>query len=281
MSMPGNEFEVPHSAREQKASTTRPLLTTMAVAAWGIGFNIALQKGWFNSVPTGVVIGALGIPILIFIYLGLSHKRAAKYYARHPRGVTALAVAVLLLVAGTAWWFVRSVRPATVWQASVPKMPSLHDLFLRDFDNSSSMRVGLGKEMERGDGTHQKAGEARVYWDFASRSKFMAFYILPSHDTYAICLEIADTWRSLLDEVEHKGLAIDFTAQDPAETHLDKSADLVFIGKVYVYYDDYFTIQELGDLEKRFAERGLSPVFRGPTYASTRWLQQRSSPMPK
>jgi hypothetical protein len=42
--------------------------------------NIALQKGWLNQFPDLGVSALFIIPMLIFVYLALTHETARQYY---------------------------------------------------------------------------------------------------------------------------------------------------------------------------------------------------------
>src|SRR5262245_2609642 len=64
---------------------------TIAIALWGLGMNIALQKGALDWVPGWVVALMLAIPICIWAFLGLTHDRFGKFL-RKTKPVTALIV---------------------------------------------------------------------------------------------------------------------------------------------------------------------------------------------
>jgi hypothetical protein len=65
----------------------RGRLGTSAVTLWGVGLNIALQKGWLDWCPNRVVVSMLVVPLAIWGYIGLTHDRVKNYLRRTNRMV--------------------------------------------------------------------------------------------------------------------------------------------------------------------------------------------------
>jgi hypothetical protein len=58
------------------------------------------------------------------------------------------------------------------------------------------------------------------------------------------------------------------------------SDDLSFTGRVYLYVEQEFTLQQAAELDKYYKDKGMSLTIRDLTYASARWLQDSESPPP-
>jgi hypothetical protein len=68
------------------------------------------------------------------------------------------------------------------------------------------------------------------------------------------------------------------TSKDPADSLSEKSTDLVFTGKIYIYYEKAMSTEQIAALEKLFTSKKLFPQFRSLDYASVRWLQSIATP---
>ena len=55
-----------------------------------------------------------------------------------------------------------------------------------------------------------------------------------------------------------------------------KSTELVFTGRIFIYYEDSLTLAQLGKLAEVFAQNGSSPEFRSTSYAAAVWSSIRS-----
>ena len=55
-----------------------------------------------------------------------------------------------------------------------------------------------------------------------------------------------------------------------------KSSDLVFTGRIYIYYETALTLAQLGELDSTFRKNNTSPEFRSNAYALAVWSSIRS-----
>jgi hypothetical protein len=60
---------------------------TGAVILWGFGVNVALQKGWLDSIPNWGVAAMLVIPLIVWVWMGLTHDRFRRFLNRTNRNV--------------------------------------------------------------------------------------------------------------------------------------------------------------------------------------------------
>ena len=64
------------------------------------------------------------------------------------------------------------------------------------------------------------------------------------------------------------------------QTNFDKSEELVFTGKTYIYYETPFTLEQLGQLDAYYRSKGMSPQFRGLDYMASVWLNEKLKSYP-
>jgi hypothetical protein len=55
---------------------------------------------------------------------------------------------------------------------------------------------------------------------------------------------------------------------------MDRSSNLILSGRVWLYYEDELSYQELAEVKEMFESKGLNVRFRGPTYVSDEWKQR-------
>ncbi len=85
----------------------RAVLWSIVAAGWGLGVNIALQKGWLNQFPDLGVSALFIIPTLIFVYLAITHETVRRYYhlVRKYRRMTLLIFVAAGAVIGALGWY--------------------------------------------------------------------------------------------------------------------------------------------------------------------------------
>jgi hypothetical protein len=57
-------------------------------------------------------------------------------------------------------------------------------------------------------------------------------------------------------------------------THIE-GKNLKYSGILYVYHEDYLSLEKIGELAKLAKDKNLVPQFRGSSYSTARWLQAR------
>ena len=103
----------------------------------------------------------------------------------------------------------------------------------------------------------------------------MTVYFPDVQGLYELCRDFAGECKTYLSEIEQ---GFEMESKDPADPYSEQSKDAVFTGRVYVYYEGSFSIQQLAELEQIYAKEGLFPQFRGREYATTRYLQSKDKP---
>lgn len=246
--------------------------TKLEAAMFVVGILLTLP-GLCNLDPV-VFFPCMVLSWITFLYICIAH--AGPIWARV---VVAFAITSILFFVSIRSYSHNKVTISAVLPAapsptpSEEKIPTLHDLFVTDFERFLSL--GVQPEVERlVDKTKMKI-EFRVHLDFLSKSKFTSAYIPACPMTYDICVKVAMQHQELLNLAEG-GLVVN--SLDPADATEERSKDLTFTGKVFIYHEMPMTLQQLGDLEKSYQEKGLTVQFRGLSYASTRDLQHKATP---
>jgi len=147
---------------------------------------------------------------------------------------------------------------------------SIYDLFTSDFSRLGDIQSDL--TLHHKDGSKLEGVKALWFQDFESRSEFVSIYVPSGLDTYEVCRSIPGVFNKILN-IFHSSMVTE--QKDPADSHREKSAELVFTGKVYIYYEGDLSHEQIGVLESIFKSKNLSPQFRGKDYATVRWLQSR------
>lgn len=143
------------------------------------------------------------------------------------------------------------------------KIPNLHELFDKEF--STLFRSSADRIFGIDDGTKKitiKISE-KEYLDFQAKSKFIGFYIPSSLYSYRLCESLADEYKATIKDFESVG---EFKFGHVAESNITSSRDLVFSGRIYIYHEDNFSLQQLATLERLYESKGLSVIFRGHAY---------------
>lgn len=166
------------------------------------------------------------------------------------------------------------IMPPPPTPAVTPDVPpTLRKLFDTDFDNFAKFNHDGELHAKSEDGNIIKIKIAySVYMDFASKSRFIGIYIASSPATYHACKELPTFYHEILEEAD----GIEVNVQKPGDSSTEHSKELTFTGKIYVYYEDDLTLEQLGSLEALFKSKNLLPQFRGQRYATTLWLSRKA-----
>lgn len=215
--------------------------------------------------------GALGTVLaLVAATIGLyEHLRA-------PAVWIACAAVCCYTISGACWIVGRQAR-SNPRDAAVPPTrpedlspPTVQDLFKRDLP---AMKLSGRMQLSESDHTKTATIEYCINQDFQARSMFLMFYIPHQPDAYQICGSIPGIYRKLLDD-NIKNFAI--MVKIPGDTSTTSLSQLSFTGRVYIYYEDELSLQQLAALDELYRTAGLSAQFRGPEYATTAWLAERA-----
>jgi hypothetical protein len=205
---------------------------------------------------------------------------------RTPALWVAFAGAVLLMLAAAlqlqqAIWKSQAPEPtasntaAKQMRPSLPPMPSLLSLFMTDFMNKGSgggitLLGNAYAELTFSGDTNLRI-LYNIVQDFGSRSKFIIFYIPSSQHTYDAIEFLADGYKQYINTTmpysESGGEGVQsFT----------KSSELIFTGRIFIYYENPLTVAQLGKLAELYNQHGVSPEFRSTQYALAVWNSIRS-----
>lgn len=225
------------------------LIAMAALFAWA-----ALSIPWISSSPNKVVNLWRGAVVVLVIFLAIARF-------------------------GIWTWPERPARLSPVDASVTPPSPSpvapptVHDLFEKEFPNLLKLAATYEARSKTDSGNAKLQIRFQAHFDYDAKSEFVSVY-LGSTDVYEVCKAVAKQCRILLNDLTSKTHA---DVQIPGNPSMDYQKDLVFTGKVFVYYDGDMSLEQLGSLEALFKEEKLSPQFRGQNYATTRWLQSRAS----
>jgi hypothetical protein len=133
---------------------------------------------------------------------------------------------------------------------------TLHQLFKEDFKGE----LGFGwvpGPVTAPDG-QQTTVEARTLIDRTAGVKFVAFYLPNSLLSYSACVFLSNHTS------DWGHLDFDMETQDNGEPIFSK--DYKFSGRVFIYHEDLFTPEQIGDLHRIFKEKHLLLELRGQEY---------------
>jgi hypothetical protein len=261
-----------------------------------MGMHIKVDSGWIGTAiglaataacvmwpSSGTAIGFIlfGLAAVV-LFLGIRVENSHLRWGTRRRMVTLIGVLVFgFLSCSCAIWYLWSSNgvPSTV-AVQTDKPRSLLDLYKSDFSGlMKSSRDYVVELRKRADGTPD--GNVNISYtaclDFVSKSKFYTFYIKntnTSDQTAAAAEIIGVNYKNIADKLTTD---VYIEAKDPADSESTAVKELIFTGRIYLYYEKEMSIAQRGWLESLFKSNGASVVFRGPDYPTTRWLQDRAS----
>lgn len=139
---------------------------------------------------------------------------------------------------------------------------TLRDLYMVDFP-----MLGLGKRCTITTNDNKLADiEGYLHMDFIARSRFMSFYVPKSDAAFETCAVIIQIHQELLT-----GLEKDFVFEDqPLSEMSDRSTNLKFSGRIYIYHETDFSLQQQSALDEYASKKGLSIRLRDDAYRRKR-----------
>lgn len=147
-----------------------------------------------------------------------------------------------------------SVKPP----ATLPHMWTLRELFDSDFPSGS-----VASELTATKDGVQFKIPYRVVTDFHSRTKLLAFFVPFSPDAFDHCEMLANNLQLPLDAI-NKSLSMSMTSPgDSARTDL---RELTFSGRVFIYHENHFSLQERASLESLFSSNNAAVQFRSEAH---------------
>jgi hypothetical protein len=150
-------------------------------------------------------------------------------------------------------------------------MPSIHDYFKKDFPEMTSIGY-VEKMISSTTGLPNYDVEVRLCYDFQSKAQMLLFYLSRDNGAFSACKNLASASRLIINKINNTV----FTDQKmPADYESMSSTNMIFTGQVYIYTEQDFSLEEMGQLQSIYKTNNLFAVFRGNTYATTEWLETR------
>jgi hypothetical protein len=147
---------------------------------------------------------------------------------------------------------------------------TLHYLYKHDFDDTLRLTHPFSlKEAATGKVVNF---DAQLYEDFPARSKFLAVYFphTSPDETYKDAALFAEFYQGFLKNLPESSSA--FVGEE-----MMLSKDLKFSDRVFIYHEDFLTLEQRASLETLYRSKGLSAQFRGFSYLSGKLLARQSS----
>jgi hypothetical protein len=163
----------------------------------------------------------------------------------------------------------QSGEPTT--QPAATRLLTLKDLFDTDFTSGSFYNE---ISLTYGDGT-KRLIPYRVVTDFPARIKYLALYVPDSPVAFAQCQFLAANLQMPFDAIDK---SVEMEMYDPSGMSRTTSKDLIFTGRVFLYYESNFSLGELAALEALFTEHKAAVEFRGHSYLVLHWHENRVLP---
>ncbi len=172
--------------------------------------------------------------------------------------------------------------------------PTVHELFQHDFKFLSSDGAAETEKRDQNGLLNHTNLEYKIWYDTDSKSKFISIYIPHYLDLYGVLQIIPDSIKKMVDGpistitlpdrpadktrvtvMASNGIASRIEVKNPGDYSSVNPNDLIFTGRVFLYFVDDLSLPQLGDLERAYNSNGLFPQFRGEDYVSEKWSQMR------
>lgn len=156
------------------------------------------------------------------------------------------------------------------------KPPTLTTLFKSDF---SVLKLTRDNTITCPNGT-VRAIKQQVYLDFDAKVDYVGFLILgsgnptDSEDTFQIGKLLSDHVQDTLN------LAKDHIATDLSFGRGTASTELAFSGRVFIYHEDFLSVEQRAELTNIYRSKNCSVEFRGPDYLAIKsiaWANEHDS----
>lgn len=145
---------------------------------------------------------------------------------------------------------------------------TLAQLFHADFSDTSRYEIGVTISVPG----HQPAEvRAKRFINFSSRSKFLGFYIPSSPSTYDVAAYLADGYK---ESLQHMDDTFKVNGQVMGEQGRTSSDDLIFVGRIFIYHEDYLSPQQVGSLIGLYESKKLDLKMRSQEYVINRNLTE-------
>jgi hypothetical protein len=188
---------------------------------------------------------------------------------KHPAAIPVMFVAVVNIFAAIAGHY---VKPAS---AVAPVSPgrkvaaeTLWEMFNHDFPGTSNWSFPWNYA-ETDKSTFLIT--VNLYLDRSANAKFVAFYVSHSKYSYVTSLAFASDVYSAISDVERR---FNVTQHTPGQTGFVSEKDLVFSKRIFLYAEDDFSAEQIGNLSGYYKEKGFDLQIRSNDYVMLRNYQK-------
>jgi hypothetical protein len=248
-------------------TSTQVVIRVEIGAVSTLGFTLMQIGEWAGAMACWVVLG-----IILFskalAWEGTQGRAGITALLRLLSAMGAIAVSVLMITItglrkpeNEPWSNLQELwKHKVVAQALPPEAPlTLESLFRADFPNLMKFTISADPVVfENGESVNGVVSQE--YADFPARSCFIGYYIPASDLTFRVCVRLANSSRSLIDELTKR---MDVQTFDASGTSLK---DLTFSGRVYIYHQIPLTLKQKSVLVDYYSSQHLAVDFRGIEY---------------
>ncbi|MGP0018423.1 MAG: hypothetical protein ACLPHP_07640 [Candidatus Sulfotelmatobacter sp.] len=156
-----------------------------------------------------------------------------------------------------------------------PDQLTLFDLFNTDFSeppytytSSYAMKIRTGGSVKT-----ESLVDYAVVAQLSSANRFLSFYIWPTSEVFDVSIELSNKYQIALNDpwanIKVTGKAA------TGDSEAASSEDAVFSKRVFIYYENYLTLEQLLNIQNAFKKQGLSVILRGSDYLENEKLRAK------
>jgi hypothetical protein len=151
---------------------------------------------------------------------------------------------------------------STKTSSSVPT--TLLTWFANDFKMKfTGVTTGWSKDIEIGDG-YKTTIFYNLHYDVGAHTKFISVYLQEDRHFKEIAKYVSENAKAFFDEDQ---ATLPWGMKAAGQAEIDKSQDLPFSGRIYIYCPGIFGLEDQAELTKSFRESGQALQIRGDEYA--------------
>jgi len=259
------------SQPETKEPKLRTVFAIFAATAGVFGLGLAL-------VGTHPIIG-LALMAVSVAYGIFELVRSPSITKRLPRPLrVSVGLALCAALAWAAWPQIIKVfraNPAPTSAIVAPAAPggkvaaeTLWEMFNNDFPGTGNWSLPRNY-MEADKSTLSIT--VNLYLDRSANAKFVAFYVPHSKYGYVTSLAFARDVYSAISDVERR---FNVTQHTPGQAGVVSETDLVFSKRIFLYAEDDFSAEQMGNLTRFYKEKGFDLQIRSNDYVMLRNYQK-------
>ena len=105
-----------------------------------------------------------------------------------------------------------------------------------------------------------------VYGDFVSNAEYIAIYIPGIPHAFDLCIALADGYKTYLSDSHTIQIVLPY----PGDSSNNLDTVIIFTKVVYLYYENFFSDDQISQLKSLYRSRGLRLTLRGVPYLEYR-----------